>query len=400
MWLTNCNVVDVESGTVLRGRSVEMERGIITEIASAGPPPGAAVHDLGGRYLMPGFISCHTHLSVVYPFSATDEAENPAITAYRSAVRAQDALRSGVTTMRCVHEQNRADLMLREAAAHGWIDAPRIFGAGRAISRPNGHGKGADCAYATGAAEFGAAAREELRAGADHLKIFITGGLAHEGEDFGEPEMTDEEIRATVEAAHEHDSYVAAHAGAWQAIRQALAQGVRSFEHAYDLDEETARRMLEAGAFLTPTLCVTRSESWMRAKGFEEFSIRNALDAADRHLASIRTAVRTGVPIVAGTDYPPGDDVDGVSAHVHEMLLLATAGLSNLDVLRSASLTAARLVGAETFLGQVAPGYAADVVALRDNPLEDLEALRDVSFVGSGGRIIRDDDLGETRTAG
>ncbi|MFI6513032.1 amidohydrolase family protein [Streptosporangium sp. NPDC050855] len=400
MWLANCNIVDVESGTVLRGRSVRTDDGLISEITSGGPPPGADVHDLGGRYLLPGLISCHTHLSVVYPFSATDEAENPALTAYRSAVRAQDALRAGVTTLRCVHEQNRADLLLREAAAHGWIDAPRIFGAGRAISRPEGHGKGGACAYATGAGEFGAAARQELRAGADHLKIFITGGLAHEGEDFAEPEMTDEEIRATVEAAHEHDTYVAAHAGAWQAIRQALAQGVRSFEHAYDLDQETARRMREAGAFLTPTLCVTRSEGWMRAKGFEEFSIRNALDAADRHLDSIRTAVREGVPIVAGTDYPPGDDVDGVSAHVHEMLLLATAGLSNLDVIRSASLTAAELVGASSRLGRIAPGYAADLIALRDDPLRDLNAYRDVSLVGIGGRIIRDDDLGDTRTAG
>ncbi len=94
--------------------------------------PAATVTDVAGRWLLPGLISCHTHLSVVFPFSDTDEAENPALTAYRSAARATAALRAGITTIRCVHEQNRADLLLREAAARGWISAPRILGpAGR-----------------------------------------------------------------------------------------------------------------------------------------------------------------------------------------------------------------------------------------------------------------------------
>ena len=97
---------------------------------------------LGGRYLAPGLIAVHTHLPVVYPLSATDENENPGLTVMRAYGRAQDALRAGITTIRCVHELNRADLLLAEAARAGWADVPRIVGAGRAIGAPGGHGEG------------------------------------------------------------------------------------------------------------------------------------------------------------------------------------------------------------------------------------------------------------------
>ena len=127
-------------------RAVETARpdGTIAQVTASAPPglPDEQVTDVAGRWLLPGLISCHTHLSVVFPFSDTDEAENPALTAYRSAARAAAALQAGITTIRCVHEQNRADLLLRTAAGRGWISAPRILGAGRAVSVRGGHGAG------------------------------------------------------------------------------------------------------------------------------------------------------------------------------------------------------------------------------------------------------------------
>ena len=151
MWLVNANVIDVVTGERLRGRAVETAPdGTVAQVAAA-PPPGSAelagggVVDVGGRWLLPGLISCHTHLSIV--FGAADEAENPALTAYRAATRATEALRAGVTTVRCVHEQNRADLLLRTAVERGWYQAPRILGAGRAVSTPDGHGAGGACAW-------------------------------------------------------------------------------------------------------------------------------------------------------------------------------------------------------------------------------------------------------------
>ncbi len=392
MWLVNANVVDVLTGEKLRDRAVQVGRdGRIVEVASA-PPVGerdSEVVDVAGRWLLPGLISCHTHLSVVFPFSDTDEDEDPAITAYRSAARAHQALQAGITTIRCVHEQNRADLSLRRAAASGWIRVPRIRGAGRAISTVGGHGEGSATAYATGEEEFYRAAAAEIEAGADHVKIFINGGLAKAGEHYDAQEMTDGEIRGAVRAAHHHDKYVVAHSGESVAIRQALAQGVTSFEHAYRLDEQTAQMLVGPDLFLTPTLCVTRSESWMRANHFEEHSIAQALAAADDHLLSIQRAIRAGVTLVNGTDYPPGDLVDGVPAAVHELLLMADAGMTALQSLQSVSTQAARLLRIDDHVGQIRPGFVGDLIAVDDDPLQDLQALRHISLVVQGGSVIR-----------
>ena len=392
MWFVNANVIDVLTGERLRNRAVSVgPDGRIGEVAAAAPvgQKDGDVVNLAGRWLLPGLISCHTHLSVVFPFSDTDEREDPAITAYRSASRAHDALQAGITTIRCVHEQNRADLSLRRAAARGWIKAPRIRGAGRAISTVGGHGEGAAAAYATGEEEFFRAASAEIEAGADHIKIFINGGLAKAGEHYDAQEMTDGEIRGAVRAAHEHDKYVVAHSGESTAIRQALAQGVTSFEHAYRLDQQTADLLVGPNLFLTPTLCVTRSESWMRANAFEEHSIQQALAAADDHLLSIQRAIRAGVTLVNGTDYPPGDLVDGVPAAVHELLLMADAGLTPLQALQSVSSQAARLLRIDDHVGQIRPGYVGDLVAVDSDPLADLTALQRISLVVQGGAVVR-----------
>jgi imidazolonepropionase-like amidohydrolase len=393
VWFVNAHMVDVLTGERLRRRAVQTAPdGTIAQVVTA-PPAGLAdadIVDVAGRWLLPGLISCHTHLSVVFPFSDTDETESPAVTAYRSATRATAALRAGITTIRCVHEQNRADLLLRTALQRGWFAAPRIFGAGRAISTKGGHGQGAGCAYAAGEQEFYEAALAELAAGADHVKIFISGGLAGAGEHYEQPEMTDGEIGGAVRAAAEHGTYVVAHSGDSTAIRQALAQGVRCFEHAYRLDEDTAALLAQPGIFLTPTLCVTRSESWMRSAGFAEYSIENARNAADDHLASIQRAIRAGVTLVNGTDIPPGDLVDGVPAAVHELQLMAAAGLSPLRSLQSVSVNAARLLGIDHRVGQIRPAYAADFVAVAADPLEDVAALRTISLVVQGGSVVRE----------
>lgn len=390
MWLTDTRVVDVVGGKVLEGVSVEISEGRIGAIQKQ-PGSGERI-SLGGRYLVPGLISVHTHLSVVYPFSAHDENENPGLTVLRAYQRAQDALRAGVTTIRCVHELNRVDLLLAEAAKAGWADVPRIAGAGRALSTPGGHGDGGiGCAIVDGPEAFREAALAELDAGSTHIKVFITGGIANLDESFDHPEMSRDEMRATVQAAGERDSYVVAHAGSSKAIQWALDAGVRSFEHAYDLDEETAGRMAAKGVFLTPTLCVTRSQEWMRWKGFEEFQIETSLEVGPMHLASIRRAVAAGVTMVNGTDYPPGDPIEDTSVAVYEMGLMEGAGLHPRLALQGATYNAARLLGLESEIGTVEQGKIADLVAVDENPLADVSAMRGISFVMQSGRVVRDD---------
>lgn len=386
MWLTEASVVDVASGSV-RAAAVELEGGLIGRIADA-PPPDAETLSLAGRYLLPGLISVHTHLSVVYPFAATDEAEDPGITVLRAFARARDALRAGVTTLRSVHEINRADLLLRAAAREGWIELPRILGAGRALSTTGGHGTGMGCVYADGADGFLRAARAELAAGADHIKVFITGGIANAGESFLGAQMTPDELRTAVRAAAEHRSYVVAHAGDGTAIAEAMDAGVRSFEHAYALDADVAAEMARRDVFLTPTLCVTRCAEWMADHDFSRDQIERALATGPGHLKSIRRAIDAGVTLVAGTDYPPGEPIEDTVVAVREMEFLADAGLGPLGALQAGTINAARLLGLAGTIGEVTPGAAADLIVTDADPTRDVRALRRIRMVFQAGRLV------------
>lgn len=407
LWLTGGHVVDVRAGRIRRGQSVEVADGRIVRITADPPPADAPRIALNGRYVLPGLISVHTHLSVVYPFTATDEAENPGSTALRALSRAQDALRAGVTTIRCVHEQNRADLLIRTAADEGWVAAPRILGAGRAISTTGGHGHGMASVYADGYDGFLHAARTELAAGADHIKVFITGGIARQGETFSGAEMTPEEMRAVVRAADERGSYVVAHAGDAGAIRQALEAGVRSFEHAYALDGPTVAEMARRKVFLTPTLCVTRCPEWMAEHRFTPWQVERAVEVGPAHLESIRLAVRdglsgpegSGITFVAGTDYPPGEPIEDTVVAVREMEFLTDAGLPPELALRAGTIDAARLLKLEDQIGAVEEGYLADLIVTDRDPTSDLSALRAIRVVVQGGRVIRDDLSGTAAAA-
>jgi imidazolonepropionase-like amidohydrolase len=388
-WLTNCRVVDVRTGDVHPNASIELAGGRIVRIEDGGAAANGDTLDVRGLHVLPGLISCHTHLSVVYPFSAIDEDENPAITALRSASRARDALYAGVTTVRCLHEQHRVDIHVRAAAADGWVEAPRILAAGRAISTTGGHGHGIGCAYADGGDAFLHAARTELAAGADHIKVFITGGLADASEGFDVPKMTEDEMRGAVRAAREHHTYVVAHAGSSAAIQTAVDAGILAFEHGYSLDDDTARLLADAGAFLTPTLIVSRNPDWMREHYFTDAQIDKAMETAPEHLESIRRAVRAGVTMINGSDEPPGEPCDGTVCAIKELELMLDAGLTPLQSLQAATVNAACLCRIEDEAGVLEPGLAADLIAVDGDPTQDAAAMRGIRLVMQAGRVVR-----------
>ena len=391
-WFTGVRVVDAQAPTSAP-TSVAVENGRIRSVGDAVPvgAPDRDVHDLGGRFVAPGLVTVHTHFSIVFPFSDTDENEPTALTALRSAGRASAALQAGVTTVRCVHEQHAIDVTLREADQQGWFVAPRILAGGRALSAPGGHGQGSGSVYCSGPAEFEAAAHVELENGADHVKIFITGGLAHAGERPEDPEMSAAEMRAVVHAARAHGTYVVAHAGHFEAIRRAIDAGVRSFEHAYVVDEPTAKLLAQPGLYVSPTLAVTRSQDWMAAHGFEAHSRENARRASVDHLASARRLVAAGVALTNGTDIPPGDHTDGTTAVVREAELLVEAGLTAAEALAASTTTPARMCGVDDETGRVAAGLSADLLVLDADPSVDIGALRGIRAVLSQGRVVRDD---------
>ena len=396
MWLANCILVDVEDGGASREGSLRIEDGAIVEVADALPRSADNVVDLQGRFLSPGLISCHTHFTEVYPFSSADEDESPAVSTLRALHSAKQALWAGVTTVRCTHEQNRADIWLRLADANGWTRAPRILAAGRAISTTGGHGDyGIGCAIADGPEEFFKVARTELAAGADHIKVFVSGGIANL-ENLDAVQMTSDEMRAVVSVTDMQGSYVVAHAANSASIKLGLEAGIRSFEHAYQLDEETATRMATQGVFLTPTLNVTHCIDRMRAVGFEESQIDRAARAAPMHRRSIETAIHAGVKLVNGVDGGPGEPIDGTSLAVIETELLADAGLSSQGALRTATVNAAELLGIGGHVGTIREGADADVIAMKRDPLSDVRALRTIDFVMRRGEVVRDEREGRT----
>jgi imidazolonepropionase-like amidohydrolase len=362
---------------------------MIVETSQTAPPFGAATIDLGGRYLIPGLITCHVHLTEVYPFDASD-GESPATSALRARSVAEAALLAGVTTVRCVHETNRADLHLRHAHEQGWArTTPRIFAAGQAITTTGGHGDGGGgCVRADGPEEFLHAARDEFAAGADHIKIFISGGIGDVSENLFTVQMTLEEMAATVSAAEVHGGYVVAHAGNSASIKVALDAGVRCFEHGYELDEEAARMMVERGAFYTPTINVTHVRSWMLPRGFDESQVRRAAEVEPMHARSLETAIRYGVTLVNGTDGAPAEPVDGTFMTAIEAELMSVAGVGPIGALRAATVNAAQLLGAHD-LGTTRVGGAADLVAMKEDPTADIRALRGIDWVMSRGQVVR-----------
>jgi len=382
--LKNAMILDVLTGESREG-SVTIAGDRIEALDTR--PPGEEI-DLEGCFLIPGLISCHTHLSIVFPFSALDQNESPAITALRCHKRGMDALRAGVTTVRTVGELHRADISLRTMIAKGWCQGPRIFSAGRSISTTGGHGCGFSSVLADGADEFLKASRQELSLGANHVKVFITGGIAHEAEGFEDPQMTRAEMEAAVAAARGMGTYVCAHAGAPEPIQMALEAGIHCFEHGYYLDRETAGKMHAKRAVLVPTLGVTRSRDWMRSQGFAEWTIEKATAAAGDHFDSIRNAVHEGVSLVNGTDIPPGDRDNGASVVVREAEHMVSAGQSPLQALQSLTSEPAHLLGAAHELGRIAPGYLADFIAVSSDPSKDISALRELRFVVKGGEVI------------
>jgi imidazolonepropionase-like amidohydrolase len=247
------------------------------------------------------------------------------------------------------------------------------------------------CVYADGADEFLRASRVELAAGADHLKVFITGGIADPFEGFDVAQMTRAEMVAVVETAAQHGTYVAAHAGSSAAIRVAIDAGIRGFEHGYHLDLSTAELMAANDCFLTPTLCVTHLPGWMERHHFSSEQIRRAVEVGDAHLESTQRAIAAGVTLVNGTDYPPGSEDDGVPVAIREIELLAGAGLSPLEALRTATTNAANLVRMDDLLGQVRVGFAADFLVVDGNPIEDVTVLRHIRGVVRGGELLRYD---------
>lgn len=399
----NCRLID---GT---GRAAVENAVLITKdskILYAGPAalaPEVKIResiDMAGRTLLPGFFNCHAHLSLRFPFIpyCVDEYGTPG---YRTMVmfrRAVEALYCGVTTLRVTGEADDTDIALRDAIDRGMFMGPRILTAGPIIVAHGGHGWDqwgtVEC---SGPYEFTRAARKAIGRGVDFIKICTTGGMMGEYEGAETVQMTEEETRAVVNVAAEYGKIVAGHIGNDRAIRTAVRCGVKSIEHGYIMNEETAEIMARAGAYLVPTLAVSASCDYLEKHNNPRYHIEKIRSIGKRHMQSASYAIRSGVKIAVGTDLLPSDPLDGTNATFRETELLVEAGMGNLEAIRSATLISAELCGVDAVTGTLEAGKEADILAVDGKPDVNIQDLRRLSMVVKGGALVRSSVEGDNR---
>jgi imidazolonepropionase-like amidohydrolase len=383
----NAALLDTRAGE-LRPGAVRVEGERIVEVCD-GPirHQGERELDLRGRVLMPGLIDAHVH-AVITTMNLAAMAQRPAsLVALEAARILERMLCRGFTTVR---DAAGADAGLAEAVERGLVRGPRIFYSGRALSQTGGHGDfrphGSDlelCAcrihssgfahVADGVAAVRKAAREELRRGASQVKIMASGGVASPNDPIWNVQYSPDEMRAIVEEAHGWRTYAMAHAYTPEAIRRAVEAGVRTIEHGNLIDRETAALMVEREAFLVPTLVTYHAMDELgRALNLPEVSQRKVKDVLEAGLASLEIAREAGLPLGFGTDLL-GETHDQQS---RELSIRAQVE-PPADVLRSATLTNARILGREGELGEIVPGALADLLVLDGDPLADLGRLQD-----------------------
>jgi imidazolonepropionase-like amidohydrolase len=341
-----------------------------------------------GRYVTPGLIDCHVHLC--YEGGPSPQAmakKTDAQLAIEAAAHARSTLMAGVTTARDCGGRGFVETLVRDAIRGGLIEGPRLFTSGHPIVKKGGH-MSYYARQTEGPADCATAAKEQVAMGVDWLKVVATGGITSPNVDPEVAELTEEMIRAVVEEGRRAGKPVAAHAHGGEGIRNALAAGVRSLEHGTFLDEAMIGTLLRDQVYLVPTLVATRAMiDAGTAKGVPEFAVRKASEIDPIRRKAFAEAVKRGVRIAMGTDAGTPFNLHGENAR--EVELMVEGGMTTAQALEASTVTAAKMLGIDADVGLVAPGYAADLLVLRANPLDDPAAFRsDLAAVVRSGRLV------------
>jgi imidazolonepropionase-like amidohydrolase len=396
-------LVDVERGEVRRDQLILIQGERITAIqpGSTRPPAGARLIDLSRYSVLPGLIDCHSHLigdltdaDALLPLQRSAAQE-----AFSGVRNARSTLLAGFTTVRDVGTYRAlVDAALRDAINDGTVIGPRMAVAGAYVTVTSGGGELVGTAldvpippeYRFGVANGVDQVRERVRAilngGADFIKVIATGAVLTQGTKPGTSEYTEAEIRAAVEQAAEYGTYVAAHAHGAEGIKRAVRAGVRSIEHGSLIDDEGIALMKEKGTWLVADIYNgDYIASVGREQGWDKEILRKNDETTEAQRAGFRKAVAAGVKIAYGTD-------SGVYPHrfvARQLPYMVRYGMTPMQALQSATLSAAQLMRWQDRVGSIAAGKYADIVAVQGDVLANLQALENVGFVMKGGVVYK-----------
>ena len=391
------HLLDVHTGKILDAQTIVVTGDTITSIAPTASTPAAAsdaVIDLGSMTVLPGLIDVHTHLTMNTDFDPYHEVTSTdAKEAINGVVNAKATLMAGFTSVRNVGAGGYTDVDLRDAINAGQVPGPHMQVSGPALGITGGHcddnllpfhyhivGDG----VADGVAAVQQKVRQNIKYGADVIKVCATGGVLSKGDSLQASQYTLEELKAIVAEAHRLGLKVAAHAHGAQGILWSSEAGIDSIEHGSYIDDNAIAEMKKNGTYLVPTLYL---EDWMIENGhlpvFYQQKMRDAISVAK---PNIRHAFQSGVKIALGTDaavYPHGLNAHEVEVYVRDL------GMTPLQAIQSATLNAADLMNWTEKTGSLEPRKWADIIAVEGNPLSDVKLLQNVKFVMKSGVVYK-----------
>lgn len=382
----NGNIVDVIGETVITGGSVLVEDGIIKEVGTGiEAPADVAIVDLGGKTMLPGLFNCHVHMCSDAGNGVRDQLSDAGLTV-RALKNLKTLLNSGVTYIRDAGAPNYIDTVLHDATLKGDILAPEMQTAGKCICMTGGHGwqNGRE---ADGPDDCRKAAREQLRAGANWIKVMATGGVMTKGVEPGSPQLTEEELRAAIEEAHKAGAKTFTHAQGMEGIKNALRAGVDSIEHGFFMDDWCFDYMKEHDVFFVPTLAAPH---WIKvngtAAGIPDYTVRKVENTIDAHQDTFRRAHKAGVKIALGTD--AGTPFNTFDKTAYEAVMMVENGLTPMEAIQCGTINAAELLSVKETHGSITPGKKANFAVFERNPLEDIHAIMDCAMTVLAGNVV------------